>query len=77
MHHCKASEKTRITATWSVESDRDCVDAQYRLRTSELQAVRQLLLPRTVSHACQGNAVKASWLDTNSGQTEELQCKGQ
>jgi Membrane-bound lysozyme-inhibitor of c-type lysozyme len=34
---------------------KDCVDAQYRLRTSELQAVWQVLPPRTVAYACQNN----------------------
>lgn len=32
-------QDTWITATWTVDTVRDCVDAQYRLRTSELQAV--------------------------------------
>jgi uncharacterized protein YecT (DUF1311 family) len=51
----KASEKTWITATWTVSSVRDCVDAQYRLRISELQALWRLLPPETASYACNGN----------------------
>jgi hypothetical protein len=105
---------------------KDCVNAQYRLRTSELQALWRLVPPKTVSYVCQnnpaneiaasffetdpatirlergdrtvtmwqvsatsegkhegqnvglvhqGNELKASWLDTNTGKTEELQCK--
>jgi len=119
-------QETWITATWTVNTVKGCVDAQYRLRTSELQAVWRLLPPRTVSFACQnnpanevvanlfdtdpatirlergdrtvtlwrvgaaaagkyegqnvavvhqGSALKVSWLDTNTGKTDELQCK--
>jgi uncharacterized protein len=122
----KANVKTWITATWTVETVKDCVDAQYRVRTSELQAVWQLLPPKTVSYACQDNAanevvanffatdpptirlergdrtktlwrvgnagagkyegqnvslvqqgseLKVSWLDTDTGKTDELLCK--
>ena len=122
----KAKAKTWITATWTVDTVKDCVDAQYRLRTSELQAVWRLLPPKTVSYACQniaanevvanffdtdpptirlergdrtktlwrvgdasagkyegqnvslvqqGSELKVSWLDTNTGKTDELQCK--
>lgn len=48
-------QQTWITATWTVDSVKGCIDAQYRLRTSELQAVWQLLPPKTVSYACQNN----------------------
>jgi uncharacterized protein len=119
-------QETWITATWTVNTVKGCVDAQYRLRTSELQAVWRLLPPKTVSYACQnnpanevvanffetdpatirlergdrtktlwrvgtasdgkyegqnvglvhqGSEVKVSWLDTNTGKTDELQCK--
>jgi uncharacterized protein len=44
-----------ITATWTVDTVKACVDAQYRLRSSELQAVWQLLPPKTVSYACRDN----------------------
>ena len=104
-----------------------CVDAQYRLRTSELQAVWRLVPPKTVSYACQNNpanevvanffetdpptirlergdrtktlwrvgaaparastrgrtsawcsraaTLTVSWLDTDTGKTDELQCQ--
>jgi uncharacterized protein YecT (DUF1311 family) len=119
-------QETWITATWTVNTVKGCVDAQYRLRTSELQAVWRLLPPRTVSYACQnnpaneavanffetdpatirlergdrtktlwrvgtasagkyegqnvslvhhGDELKLSWLDTDTGKTDELQCK--
>lgn len=118
-------QQTWITATWTVDTVKGCVDAQYRLRTSELQAVWRLVPPKTVSYACQnnpanevvanffdtdpatirlergdrtvtmwqvgpagdgtyegqnvslvhkGNEVKVSWLDVNTGKTDELQC---
>lgn len=51
----KASEQTWVTATWTVASVRDCVDAQYRLRISELQALWQLLPPKTIFYGCNGN----------------------
>jgi len=124
----KANKQTWITATWTVDTVKDCVDAQYRLRTSELQAIWQLVPPKTVSYACQnnpanevvanffatdpatirlergdrtvtmwqvgavgkgkyegqnvslvhnGNEVQVNWLDTNTGQTDELRCKAQ
>ena len=44
-----------ITATWTVNSAKACVEAQYKVRTSELQAVWRLLEPKTVSFACQNN----------------------
>jgi len=119
-------QETWITATWTVNTVKGCVDAQYRLRTSELQAVWRLLPPRTVSYACQnnpaneavanffetdpptirlergdrtkalwrvgaasdgkyegqnvslvhqGDELKLSWLDTDTGKTDDLQCK--
>ncbi len=119
-------QETWITATWTVNTVKGCVDAQYRLRASELQAVWQLVPPKTVSYACQnnpanevvasffdtdpatirlergdrvvtmwlvgvpsdgkyegqnvslvrtGSELKVSWLDTNTGATDELQCQ--
>jgi uncharacterized protein len=119
-------QETWITASWTVNTVRGCVDAQYRLRTSELQAVWQLLPPKTAFYVCQNNpadevvanffetdpatirlergdrtktlwrvgnasagkyegqnvslvqqggALAVSWLDTNTGKTDELQCK--
>jgi uncharacterized protein len=61
-------QDTWITATWAVNTVRHCVDAQYRQRTSELQAVWRLLQPRTLSFACQGhpaNEVVANLFDTD------------
>jgi uncharacterized protein YecT (DUF1311 family) len=61
-------QDTWITATWTVNTVRNCVDAQYRLRTSELQAVWRLLPPRTLSFACQGEPAKevvANLFDTD------------
>jgi uncharacterized protein len=52
----KAKNKTWITATWTVDSVKGCIDAQYRLRTSELQAVWRLVQPQTVAYACQHTA---------------------
>lgn len=119
-------QKTWITATWTVDSVRGCVDAQYRMRIAELQALWRLLPPRTVFHVCQdmpanevvvdffatdpptirvergdrtrtlwrvgtesagryegqnvdivqqGTGLAIRWLDTNTGTTEELQCR--
>ena len=48
-------QPTWITATWTVDTVRGCIEAQYRLRTSELQAVWQLLPPTTVAYVCQSN----------------------
>lgn len=121
----KATSTTWITASWTVNTVKDCVEAQYRLRTSELQAVWRLQPPRTVAYACQNNpanevianffatdpatirlergdrtvtlwrvgedrlgrfegrnvaltqaadALEISWLNTDSGQTEQLRC---
>jgi uncharacterized protein YecT (DUF1311 family) len=123
----KASgQPTWITASWSVSTVPACVEAQTRLRSSELQAVWRLLPPKTLRYACQGNpanevvasffasdpatvrlergdrsktlwqvgppderryegqnvglvlqgeALRLSWLDTTSGQTDELDCR--
>ncbi len=120
-------QPTRITATWTVDTVKTFVDAQYRMRTSELQAVWQLVPPKTISYGCQnipanevvanffhtdpatlrlerrdrtmtiwrvgaasewkfegqnislvqiGAELKVSRLNTSTGKTEELQCKG-
>lgn len=58
---------TWITASWTVSSVKDCVAAQYEIRTSELQAVWRLVPPKTVSYACQNdpaNEVVASFFAT-------------
>jgi uncharacterized protein len=59
--------ETWITASWSVSTVRACVDARYRLRSAELQAVWRLLPPRTVAYACQNdpaNEVVANFFAT-------------
>lgn len=48
-------QETWITASWTVRTVPACVDAQVRLRISELQAVWRLLPPRTVSYMCRDN----------------------
>ncbi len=61
-------QETWITATWTVNTVQGCVDAQYRLRTSELQAVWRLLPPKTVAYACQNNPadeVVANFFETD------------
>lgn len=47
--------ETWITATWTVNTVDACIAAQYRLRTSELQALWRLVPPRTIRYGCQGN----------------------
>lgn len=47
-------QPTWITASWTVDSVRACVDAQTRLRTAELQALWRLAPPQTQAYACQG-----------------------
>jgi uncharacterized protein YecT (DUF1311 family) len=61
-------QQTWITATWTVDTVKGCVAAQYRQRSSELQAVWRLLPPRTVSYACQNNPANelvAHYFDTD------------
>lgn len=48
-------QQTWITATWTVDTVKACVEAQYRLRTSELQAVWRLVAPQSITYACQDN----------------------
>jgi len=121
----KATVQTWITATWTVDTVKGCIQAQYELRTSELQAVWQIVPPQTIFYACQNGLagevvanyfetdpptirlergdrtktlwrvgpagaqkyegqnvslvraaddVRVSWLDTNTGKTDELRC---
>jgi uncharacterized protein len=44
-----------VTASWTASSVRECVEAQYRQRTAELQALYQLVTPKTVFFTCQNN----------------------
>lgn len=61
-------QQTWITATWTVDTVKGCIDAQYRIRTSELQSVWRLMLPKTVFYACQNNPaneVVANFFETD------------
>jgi len=61
-------QQTWITATWTVDTVKGCVDAQYRLRTSELQALWQLVPPKTIFYACQNkpaNEIVANFFATD------------
>ncbi len=52
----KAQQATTwITATWTENTVKGCVTAQYRLRTSELQAVWRLLPVTTARYGCEHN----------------------
>lgn len=48
-------QPTWITATWTVNTVKACVEAQTRLRTAELQAVWRLLPTTPQAYACQHN----------------------
>lgn len=64
----KATQKTWITASWTVDTVKDCVDAHYRLRTSELQSVWRLVPPAQVAYVCgehPANALLANFFDTD------------
>jgi uncharacterized protein len=50
-----ADNAVYLTASWTASSVRECVEAQYRLRTAELQALYQLVTPKTVYFVCQNN----------------------
>jgi uncharacterized protein len=61
-------QQTWITATWTVDTVKGCVEAQYRLRTSELQSTWRLVPPKTVAYACQkdpANEVVANFFETD------------
>lgn len=45
-------QPTWLTASWTESTVPGCTQAQYRLRTAELQAVWRLVAPRTVTYAC-------------------------
>lgn len=64
----KAKDTTWITANWTVETVRECVEAQYRIRISELQSVWRLVPPKTVFYVCQhnpANEVVANFFETD------------
>ena len=60
---------TFLTASWTASTVRECVEANYRIRTSELQAVWQLAPAKPpVSYACQNNPaneIVATFYDTD------------
>ncbi|MFO1419317.1 MAG: lysozyme inhibitor LprI family protein [Methylotetracoccus sp.] len=59
---------TWLTASWTANSVKECVEGQYRIRTTELQSVWRLLAPRTVSFSCQNdpaNEVVANFFATD------------
>ena len=62
-------DPTWITASWTVSTVRDCVEASYRVRTSELQAVWGLVpVKGPTAFACQlnpANEVVATFFETD------------
>ena len=48
-------QQTWMTASWTVDTVKGCVDAQYRMRISDLQSVWRLLAPTTRNYACENN----------------------
>ncbi len=63
----KAQTTTWITATWTVDTVPSCVEAQYHLRISELQAVWQLMPPETRTYVCANqpaHEIVANFFDT-------------
>lgn len=63
-----ADNAVYLTASWTAASVRECVEAQYRMRIAELQAVWRLVPPKTVFFACQNNPsneVVANFFDTD------------
>jgi uncharacterized protein len=58
-----------LTASWQATTVRECVEAQYKLRISELQAVWRLVSPRPpVSYVCANNPaneIVATFFDTD------------
>lgn len=59
---------TWLTASWTANSVKECVEGQYRIRTTELQSVWRLLAPRTIAFACQNdpaNEVLANFFATD------------
>ena len=48
-------QQTWMTASWTVNTFQGCVDAQYRMRISDLQSAWRLLAPTTRTYACENN----------------------
>jgi uncharacterized protein len=64
-----ADNAVYLTASWTATSVRECVEAQYKIRTAELEAVYQLVTPqKPVFFACQNNPaneIVATFFDTD------------
>jgi uncharacterized protein len=63
----KAGDPVFLTASWRVSGVRECVEGNYKLRTSELQALMQLVAPKgPVFFECNdGGQVVATYFDTD------------
>jgi uncharacterized protein YecT (DUF1311 family) len=58
----------RLTVNWLVDTVRACVEANYKIRISELQSVWRLVPLQTVSYACSNNPANeliVSYFDTD------------
>lgn len=66
---CRNGDPTWITASWTVSSVRDCTEASYRVRISELQATWGLVAAAgPTAFACQhnpANEVVATFFETD------------
>ena len=52
----KAKDGTYLTASWQAKNVRECVEGNYRIRISELQALMRLVPPKgPVFFACENN----------------------
>ena len=63
-----ADNAVYLTASWTAASVRECVEAQYRMRTAELQALYRLVTPKTVFFVCQNqpaNEIVANFFATD------------
>ena len=65
----KAKDGTYITASWQAKNARECVEGNYKIRTSELQALMRLVPPKgPVFFACENNPaneVVATFFETD------------
>jgi uncharacterized protein len=64
----KAKDGTYLTASWQAKDVRECVEGNYRIRISELQALMRLVPPKgPVFYACNDNfgEVIATFFETD------------
>jgi uncharacterized protein len=64
----KAKDGTYLTASWQAKSVRECVEGNYRIRISELQALMRLVPPKgPVFYACDDSfgEVVATFFETD------------